>query len=364
MRGTRGEIQGYEPFGSLLPGRNYSSDSYRFGFNGQEKDNEVYGSEGTSYTAEFWQYDPRTGRRWNLDPVPQVSISDYAAFALNPISNVDPLGNRQTHFVDSQGHSLGENNDGNNQTVTIGGSDEYKFYQMRKKFQADGTWDTKGATEAIKKWSGGYVSRQGTTGYFADRFAGEMAAKFPELAGGASSGNGGTHGGSLGLPSSESIGDANNLVGFAELGLSLGGELKQSALFEQGWRLGTKGNYLLTGRNFSMFGKARMTVSTAPLVKSLSWARGLGHVGTGLGVLSIVSEGYDYSQGQISGGRFAYHTTGTAAGIGVGFAAGGPAGFVAGGSFYIGEKGYDAMWYLAGEMSKIEYALQNGWRPR
>ena len=30
--------QGYEPFGSLLPGRNYSSDAYRFGFQGQEKE--------------------------------------------------------------------------------------------------------------------------------------------------------------------------------------------------------------------------------------------------------------------------------------------------------------------------------------
>jgi hypothetical protein len=86
--------QGYEAFGSLLPGRNYSSGSYRFGLNGQEKDDEIYGATGTSYTAEFWQYDPRTARRWNLDPVPQVSISDYAAFALNPIFNTDPLGNK------------------------------------------------------------------------------------------------------------------------------------------------------------------------------------------------------------------------------------------------------------------------------
>lgn len=92
MGGGRGEIQGYEPFGSLLPGRNYSSESYRWGFNGQLKDDEVYGAEGTSYTAEFWQYDPRTGRRWNLDPVPQIGISDYAAFGLNPITNIDPNG--------------------------------------------------------------------------------------------------------------------------------------------------------------------------------------------------------------------------------------------------------------------------------
>ena len=33
--------QGYEAFGSLLPGRNYSSGSYRFGFQGQDKDDEV-----------------------------------------------------------------------------------------------------------------------------------------------------------------------------------------------------------------------------------------------------------------------------------------------------------------------------------
>ena len=43
--------------------------NYRFGFNGQEKDDEIFGSTGTSYTAEFWQYDARIGRRWNVDPV-------------------------------------------------------------------------------------------------------------------------------------------------------------------------------------------------------------------------------------------------------------------------------------------------------
>ena len=42
------------------PNRHESSDKYRYGFQGQEKDNEVYGSTGTSYTAEFWQYDSRT----------------------------------------------------------------------------------------------------------------------------------------------------------------------------------------------------------------------------------------------------------------------------------------------------------------
>jgi hypothetical protein len=37
---------------------------YRYGFNGQEKSDEIAG-EGNHNTAEFWEYDTRTGRRWN-----------------------------------------------------------------------------------------------------------------------------------------------------------------------------------------------------------------------------------------------------------------------------------------------------------
>jgi len=77
------------------------TESYRFGMNGQEKDDEIYGSTGTSYTAQFWQYDSRTARRWNLDPKPNPSISQYATFALNPIWFSDPLGD--TTFVNNKG---------------------------------------------------------------------------------------------------------------------------------------------------------------------------------------------------------------------------------------------------------------------
>ena len=84
--------QGYEAFGSLLPGRNYSSDAYRFGFNGQEKVDEVNGSVGTHNTAEFWEYDVRAAHRWNLDPKPNPAISQYAAFSLNPLLYSDVLG--------------------------------------------------------------------------------------------------------------------------------------------------------------------------------------------------------------------------------------------------------------------------------
>ena len=61
----------YYPFGVAQVGRNWSSSGYRFGYQGQEKTDEVSG-QGNHYTAEFWEYDSRSGRRWNLDPRPNV----------------------------------------------------------------------------------------------------------------------------------------------------------------------------------------------------------------------------------------------------------------------------------------------------
>ncbi|MDA3882639.1 MAG: hypothetical protein PF481_05110 [Bacteroidales bacterium] len=66
-------------------------ESYRFGFNGQEKENKIYG-EGNTYSAEYWMYDSRLGRRWNLDPIPYPFQSSYCVFNNNPIFFVDPEG--------------------------------------------------------------------------------------------------------------------------------------------------------------------------------------------------------------------------------------------------------------------------------
>jgi len=65
--------------------------AYRYGFNGQEKDDEVEG-QGNSYTAEYWQYSSRLGRRWNIDPIVKISESPYATFNNNPIYFVDVSG--------------------------------------------------------------------------------------------------------------------------------------------------------------------------------------------------------------------------------------------------------------------------------
>ena len=79
----------YEPYGSALPYRGFEGDKYQFGFNSQEKDFDII--EGM-YGAEFWEYDSRICRRWNLDPVVYASISGYACFLGNPIYFADPSG--------------------------------------------------------------------------------------------------------------------------------------------------------------------------------------------------------------------------------------------------------------------------------
>jgi hypothetical protein len=88
------DAQDYYPFGMMMPGRKFSANivygganapqRYRYGFNSHEKSDEIAG-EGNHTTAFFGEYDTRLGRRWNQDPKPNPSISNYAVFANNPI---------------------------------------------------------------------------------------------------------------------------------------------------------------------------------------------------------------------------------------------------------------------------------------
>ena len=66
------KVTDYSPFGVELDGRTItagiSSGSHRFGFQGQEKDNEIKG-EGNSLNYEFRMHDPRLGRFFAIDPL-------------------------------------------------------------------------------------------------------------------------------------------------------------------------------------------------------------------------------------------------------------------------------------------------------
>ena len=61
------------------------------GINGQMKDKAI-DANGDHYTALYWEYSGETGRRWNIDPKGNASVSPYATFENNPTWNIDPLG--------------------------------------------------------------------------------------------------------------------------------------------------------------------------------------------------------------------------------------------------------------------------------
>ncbi|RYG50883.1 MAG: hypothetical protein EOO01_09700 [Chitinophagaceae bacterium] len=76
---------------------------YRYGFNGQERDNEI-GED--SYGAPYWEYDSRIGRRWNLDPVLKVKESPYSTFSGNPIWFTDANGDDTTKYYSNNGEHI------------------------------------------------------------------------------------------------------------------------------------------------------------------------------------------------------------------------------------------------------------------
>jgi hypothetical protein len=87
--------------------------NYRFGFNGQEKDNEIEGN-GNLNTAEFWEYDSRLGRRWNVDPVAKRWESSYATFSNNPLRYIDINGKTPNDYFNDKGNKIGTDGDKDN----------------------------------------------------------------------------------------------------------------------------------------------------------------------------------------------------------------------------------------------------------
>jgi RHS repeat-associated protein len=81
----------YYPFGMQQPGRKFSAGSgYRYGFNGKEKSDEVYG-DGNAYDYGFRIYNPRLGRFLSVDPLTKgySSLTPYQFSSNNPVCYID-----------------------------------------------------------------------------------------------------------------------------------------------------------------------------------------------------------------------------------------------------------------------------------
>jgi len=92
-----------------MPNRQYQSNSYRYGFQGQEKDDEIKG-EGNSVNYKYRMHDPRIGRFFSLDPLaPEYPHNSPYAFSENRV--IDGVELEGLEFVPSA--------DGGKVTVTI-----------------------------------------------------------------------------------------------------------------------------------------------------------------------------------------------------------------------------------------------------
>jgi hypothetical protein len=118
-------------------------DKYRFGFNGQEKVNEWSGV-GNHNTALFWEYDTRTGRRYNVDPEikRKPNQSSFATNSSNPIWFGDPLGNLESTHTDIEGNVIAVYDDKDNGVYVHGNNADGNTptkYQIDKRHEKYGS---------------------------------------------------------------------------------------------------------------------------------------------------------------------------------------------------------------------------------
>ncbi len=83
----------YYPFGMLMPGRVFNSPDYRYGFQGQEKDDELKGT-GNSINYKYRMHDARIGRFFAVDPL----VHEYPFYSPYSFS-----GNRVIDKIELEG---------------------------------------------------------------------------------------------------------------------------------------------------------------------------------------------------------------------------------------------------------------------
>jgi len=86
----------FSSYGAGLEGRKFNDTTAHYGFNGQMKVPEIGADQ---YTAEYWEYDSRIARRWNLDPKGTEWESPYDVLNDDPLWNMDELGDSSHPIV-------------------------------------------------------------------------------------------------------------------------------------------------------------------------------------------------------------------------------------------------------------------------
>jgi RHS repeat-associated protein len=104
---------GSHPFGSVMNGRSFSNENYRFGFNNQEQDKGL----GEYYAFEYRIHDARLGRFLSVDPLaPEYPWNSTYAFAENSVICCIDIEGLEVFFC-ADGSKLGKL--GDNQQIRV-----------------------------------------------------------------------------------------------------------------------------------------------------------------------------------------------------------------------------------------------------
>jgi RHS repeat-associated protein len=91
----------YSPYGTLLDSRHGNDNTYRYGFQGQERDDEIKGA-GNSYNYEYRMHDPRIGRFFAVDPLapkyPYLTPYQFASNSPIYMLEVEGLEGKIFHY--------------------------------------------------------------------------------------------------------------------------------------------------------------------------------------------------------------------------------------------------------------------------
>jgi hypothetical protein len=330
-------------FSMEMPGRSFSVEDYRYGMNGQEKSDEIF--KGV-LTAEFWEYDSRIGRRWNMDPVDYSWQSPYTCFNNNPFYFADPFGlegekvlkgdgykaagTKLTEEGDAWSNGDGSTESSNNKSICYAcGANGENSYGLPPESDLGETASVSPRVDSPLK-NGGFKSDFSKSNFksnFSINLANShvktfkakasivhMEIKVPELKIRRANVNGDPTG-IIVRDFSTANGWFDKAVGLAEV----------STLAGQGKYKTSKG--LIRDINFKKLTKNSAPYATAnKIIKS--WGRGSA-------VLGFVFDGYAYRNNQISGIHFGVNTGITAWGLGLGAAGMAVPAFI-GGALYFG----------------------------
>jgi RHS repeat-associated protein len=130
----------YDPYGTAQTGRKSSNSDYRFGFQGQEMDDEIKG-EGNSINYEYRMHDPRLGRFFAVDPLaPEYPHNSPYAFSENVVINAVELEGLEKVLVSNH----------DNKTHKNVPKTPYKADELKQDIQLIYHWNANGGIKSVE----------------------------------------------------------------------------------------------------------------------------------------------------------------------------------------------------------------------